>query len=185
MKILQRLGRKRFDAAARKIYVTLVEQARQPGFYTLCGVPDTADGRFDMILLHGFLLLRRLKRDHDRTADLGQAVFDLMFADMDQNLREMGVGDLAVGKRIKGMAQAFYGRIAAYEAGLAEGPEVLEDALRRNLYRHVSPEDGHVAAIAQYMDREAGLLDDIDTEIFFAGDLSFGPAPGSPGKSKQ
>lgn len=182
MKILQRLGRKRFDDAARKIYVTLVEQSRQPDFYTLCGVPDTADGRFDMILLHGFLLLRRLKRDHDRTADLGQAVFDLMFADMDQNLREMGVGDLSVGKRIKGMVEAFYGRIAAYEAGLAEGPEVLENALRRNLYRHVSPEDGQVAVIAQYMEREAGFLDNIDTETFFAGNLSFGPAPGSPGK---
>ncbi len=182
MKLLGLFGAKRFEEAANRIYLSLVEQARQPGFYLSCGVPDTADGRFDMIILHAFLLLRRLKKDHEQTAELAQELFDLMFADMDQNLREMGVGDLSVGKRIKGMAEAFYGRIAAYEAGLTEGPEVLENALRRNLYRHVSPEDDQVAAIAQYMDREAGRLDDIEIETFSAGDMTFGPAPGSPGK---
>jgi cytochrome b pre-mRNA-processing protein 3 len=139
-----------------------------------------------MILLHAFLLLRRLKRDHARTADLGQAVFDLMFADMDQNLREMGVGDLAVGKRVKGMAAAFYGRIAAYEAGLEDNDgKTLEDALRHNLYRKTSPRDDQVAAIAGYVGREAKDLDDIDTKALIAGEVAFGPAPGGPEKAEQ
>ena len=133
MKLFGLFGAKRFDEAAHRIYFSLVEQARQPGFYLSCGVPDTADGRFDMIILHAFLLLRRLKKDHEQTAELAQELFDLMFADMDQNLREMGLGDLAVGKRIKGMAAAFYGRIQAYEDGLAGNETMLVDSLRRNL----------------------------------------------------
>jgi cytochrome b pre-mRNA-processing protein 3 len=186
MKLLDLFNAKGFDETARKIYAKIVAQARQPGFYTFCGVPDTADGRFDMILLHAFLLLRRLKRDHARTADLGQAVFDLMFADMDQNLREMGVGDLAVGKRVKGMAAAFYGRIAAYEAGLEDNDgKTLEDALRHNLYRKTSPRDDQVAAIAGYVGREAKDLDDMDTKALIAGEVAFGPAPGGPEKAEQ
>ncbi len=89
MKLFDFFRPKDFNETARKIYAALVEQARQPAFYLSCGVPDTPDGRFDMILLHAVLVLRRLKRDHDKTADLSQAVFYLMFADMDQNLREM------------------------------------------------------------------------------------------------
>lgn len=168
--------------AARRLYVCVVKQARQPGFYLTCGVPDTADGRFDMILLHAFLLLRRTKRDHDRTAYLGQAFFDLMFADMDQNLREMGLGDLAVGKRVKGMAAAFYGRIQAYEDGLAGDEAALVDSLRRNLYRKTEPDDSQLSTVADYMRREAARLDHIDTDRLLRGELDFGPAPAAPEK---
>jgi cytochrome b pre-mRNA-processing protein 3 len=166
------------EAAAKQLYATLVAQARQPGFYTACGVPDTPDGRFDMILLHAFLLLRRLKRDHAKTVALGQAVFDLMFADMDQNLREMGVGDLSVGKRVKAMAQAFYGRIAAYETGLAaSNGGTLAHALRRNLYRKMHPADADLARIADYLRREADNLDQQLLDAMLKGDVRFGPAP--------
>lgn len=165
------------DEAANRLYAALVEQARRPGFYTACGVPDTPDGRFDMILLHAFLLLRRLKRDHAKTAALGQSVFDLMFADMDQNLREMGVGDLSVGKRVKAMAQAFYGRIAAYEAGLANDDDTLTEALRRNLYRKTAPADAAVARVADYLRREAGNLDRQPVEALLGGEARFGQAP--------
>ena len=106
--------------ASHALYNRVVEQARRPAFYTTCGVPDTLDGRFDMIVLHAFLLFHRLKLDHPRSADLSQSVFDLMFADMDRSLREMGAGDLGVGKKVKTMVRACYGRIAAYEAGLAD-----------------------------------------------------------------
>ncbi len=170
-----------FDETARKIYTSLVEQARQPVFYLSCGVPDTPDGRFDMILLHAVLVLRRLKRDHDKTADLSQAVFDLMFADMDQNLREMGIGDLGVGKRVKAMAKAFYGRAQAYEAGLEEeGTDVLNQALARNLYRKTSPEAAQIAAIADYMRTEIRRLDECGIESLITGSLAFGPAPDGP-----
>jgi cytochrome b pre-mRNA-processing protein 3 len=170
-----RVGRS--EAPARRLYLSLVAQARQPGFYLRCRVPDTVDGRFDMILLHAFLVLRRLKRDHPRTADLAQAVFDLMFADMDRNLREMGVGDLAVGRRVKAMAAAFYGRIAAYEAGLDDGEAALAEALRRNLFRKANPTPADIDAVAAYVRREARALDAQPLASLMAGMVSFGPPP--------
>ncbi len=177
-KILGFFGRgDRLDGPARGLYVTLVAQARRPDFYVHCGVPDTADGRFDMILLHAFLVLRRLKRDRQRTAELGQALFDVMFADMDRNLREMGVGDLGVGRRVKAMAAAFYGRIAAYEAGLADDDATLAAALGRNLYRKSEPSPAQVASIAGYLRREAAALDAQPLAGLLAGAVSFGPPP--------
>lgn len=170
-------GGDRRDGPARGLYESLVAQARQPGFYLHCGVSDTVDGRFDMILLHAFLVLRRLKRDHGQTAELGQALFDLMFADMDSNLREMGVGDLGVGRRVKAMAEAFYGRIAAYEAGLADDDAMLAEALRRNLFRKAEPAAPAVACVVDYIRREAAALDGQPLAALMAGKVSFGPAP--------
>jgi cytochrome b pre-mRNA-processing protein 3 len=162
------------EAAAAGLYVRVVEQARQPLFYLGLGVPDTPDGRFDMIALHAALLLRRLRRERERTEAVSQAVFDLMFADMDQNLREMGVGDLAVGKRIKAMAQGFYGRLAAYDVGLAaEGDEVLADALARNVFRHRPPGEGDARGLAAYMRRQTEALDAQPVEALLAGDVHF------------
>jgi cytochrome b pre-mRNA-processing protein 3 len=172
-------GADRLDGPARGLYGSLVKQARQPGFYLHCGVPDTVDGRFDMILLHAFLVLRRLKRDRRHTAELGQALFDLMFADMDRNLREMGVGDLAVGRRIKAMAEAFYGRIAAYEAGLADDA-MLADALKRNLYRKAAPAAPEIAGVVAYLRREAAALDAQPLAGLMTGTVTFGPAPTGP-----
>jgi cytochrome b pre-mRNA-processing protein 3 len=130
--ILAGPGRDVRDSAAM-LYARAVEQARRPEFYSGLGVPDTLDGRFEMIALHVFLLLHRLKQSGEAAA-LAQALFDVMFQDMDQNLREIGVGDLSVGKRVKTMAKALYGRCAAYEAGLVEGDASLAAALRRNLF---------------------------------------------------
>ncbi len=131
-----------------------------------------------MIALHAALVLRRLKGDGDVTADLAQEIFDLMFADMDQNLREMGVGDIGVGKRVKGMAQGFYGRLAAYDAALeASGNEDLIAALRRNLFRKSTPTDRQVTAVAEYVRRETVLMDAQTTRSFLSGTVSFGPPP--------
>lgn len=162
---------------ARDLYESVVLQARRPEFYLNCGVSDSVDGRFDMIALHAFLVLRRLKRDHERTADLAQNLFDTMFEDMENNLREMGAGDLGVSRRVKAMAKAFYGRIAAYEAGLASGDEVLAEALLRNLYRQREPEDP--GAMCRYMRGEAEALDAMDVERLLEGEVAFGPPPGS------
>lgn len=158
--------------AALRLYKAIVTQSREPGFYLRLGVPDTADGRFDMIALHAFLVLYRLKKDRPQTAPLTQALFDLMFADMDQNLREMGVGDLSVGKKIKKMAAAFQGRIVAYETALAV-PEALEQALARNVYRHVEPAPLHVSALARYVRVQVDALDRQPTERFAAGEVTF------------
>ena len=126
LRLFRRSGRER---AVDELYATVVAQARQPHFYAAWDVPDTAEGRFEMIALHAFLLLRRLKAERQRTATLAQDFFDLMFADLDRNLREMGIGDTGIGKRVKAMAQSFYGRIAAYDAGLADGDAALGDPL--------------------------------------------------------
>ena len=179
MKLGRLFRRPRWRGIAHELYAAIVLQARRPEFYARCVVPDTPDGRFDAIALHAFLVLRRLKRDHARTAQLAQALFDIMFEDMDQNLREMGVGDLGVGKRVKAMAQAFYGRAAAYETTSAGDDAALGEALRRNLYRGTAPGDADVAAVVAYMRREAAVLDALDVERLIEGNLRFGTPPGA------
>ncbi len=115
------------------IYGMIVTQAREPLFYKTLQVPDTVDGRFDMILLHLWIALSRLKQGNDK--ELSQALFDHFCSDMDANLREMGVGDLTVPKRMQAFGEAFYGRSAAYDRALAEGRrEPLAEALDRNIY---------------------------------------------------
>jgi len=127
----QRRERQRLDRIAHKLYATMVEQARVPLFYSDLGVPDTLDGRFDCLSLHMSLLVRRMGK-----TDLTQALVDLMFADMDQNLRESGVSDLAVGRRVRKLAEAFYGRLHAYADAVDRQDLVaMEQALCRNLYR--------------------------------------------------
>ena len=166
------------NEVAMGLYEKVVVQARQPQFYTAHGVPDTPDGRYDMIMLHAFLLLHRLKLDHGETEDTAQAFFDLMFEDMDKNLREMGAGDVGIGRRIKDMAKAFYGRIAAYEEGLNADDDTLETALRRNIYRNEAPTAEQVAHLALYMRREAASLKTQSTAALLQADLSFGnPEP--------
>ena len=92
------------EAFAAALYRRTAEQARAPDLFEGCGIPDTLDGRFDTVGLHVILLIQRLRTDPDPVgAQLAQAVFDAMFADMDITLREMGVSDLAVGKRVKRM----------------------------------------------------------------------------------
>ena len=167
--------KRRWQKPAEGLYLSLVAQSRQEQFYVGDGVPDTVDGRFDMICLHAFLVLRRLKAEQTPdAAELAQAVFDLMFQDMDRNLREMGVGDLSVGKHIKGMAKALYGRIAAYEDGVTAadaGP--LADALKRNLYRGTDPDPAQVEAMSSYVRAQAAALAGQPIVELMAGKVSF------------
>ena len=92
--------------AADRAYGAIVGQARLPEFFTALGVPDTLDGRFELICLHAFLFLRRLKTEGAAAASLGQQIVDTMFADFDRSLREIGTGDLSVGRQVKRMAEA-------------------------------------------------------------------------------
>jgi cytochrome b pre-mRNA-processing protein 3 len=164
---------------AEALYAKVVAQARRPEFYTDLGVPDTADGRFELIALHAFLVLRRLKAEPG-AGELSQVLFDHMFANLDQNLREMGIGDLSIGRHVKALAEGFYGRIAAYDAGLAEGDSVLGEAFRRNLYRHTTPSDEALAGMSAYLRREAAALDCAGVDALRKGEFAFGPAP-NPG----
>lgn len=165
--------RRRRERIAHSLYLSIVAQARRPAFYARLGVPDTVDGRFDLIVAHAFVVMRRLGRV-DGGKDLSQALFDLMFADMDQQLREMGVSDLAVGRKVRQMAEAFYGRIAAYEKGLAGGGNGLAEALARNLYRaEVTADAAHAAAMARYLVAEEGHLATQGDAALLAGNVTF------------
>jgi cytochrome b pre-mRNA-processing protein 3 len=144
------------EAAAERLYAAAVAQARVPAFYLRYGVPDTLDGRFEMIGLHVFLLMRRLKSEGEAGRALSQSVCDRFFDDLDRSLREMGAGDLGVGRRVKTMAKAFYGRIAAYDASFSGA--ALEDALARNLYGTVEAKPEHLAAMGRYLRAAAANL---------------------------
>lgn len=149
---------KKTDPAVHDLYGRLVEKARDPAFYAALGVPDTIDGRFDMIVLHAMLVLRRLRGQGDAAESRGQELFDLMFKDMDQSLRELGVGDMSVGKHIKRMAQAFYGRAERAEAGLdarLKDPtnDSLGQALLETVYRKTPPANAALSALQDYMIR--------------------------------
>ena len=158
--------------AALAAYGRIVERAREPVFYTEWGVPDTLDGRFELLALHAFLVLNRLKREHAASEGFAQLLFDTMFADLDRALREMGIGDLGVGKRVKAMATGFYGRIVAYEKGLADRA-ALVDALRRNLYGTAAPSEAQLDQAAGYVTRQAASLAAEPLAALLAGDIGF------------
>lgn len=143
--IFNGLLRKR-ETASERLYGAIVAAARHPVPYADWGVADSLDGRFDMIALHLFLVLDRLKGD---VPELRQALVDTFFDDMDRSLREMGVGDLSVGKKVRKMAEVFYGRVTAYEKALAEDEGALRSALARNVYPDGEP-GGAVAKLAAY-----------------------------------
>jgi cytochrome b pre-mRNA-processing protein 3 len=136
------------------LYGMIVAQARLPCFYRDYGVPDTVNGRFDLIVLHLALVLDRLMRDPAQR-DAGQALFDRFCEDMDDNLREMGISDLKVPKEMRRMGEAFYGRAQAYQAALAaEGDQALVEAIARNIFGATPPGPAAALRLALYM-REA------------------------------
>lgn len=175
--ILSLFRRGRHERAGFQLYTTTVGAARDPFLYTDLGVPDTLDGRFDMIGLHAFLLIRRLSRDAEPGPALAQAVFDAMFSDMDINLRELGVGDLSVGRKVKEMWEAFHGRSRAYSAALdAEDDVAFETALARNVWRGVDPSTDGQAGLARLSRSQLAHLGTQALPDLLAGAVSFLPA---------
>lgn len=163
-------------AAAEALHRQIAEQSRLPYFFTELGVDDSIDGRFDLLVLHGFLVMHRLKKEGDAAKALGQFLFDKMFEGMDVSLREMGVGDLSVGKRIKGMATAFYGRVDAYTVPLEAGDrEGLSAALNRNLFRSKGEPD-FLGRVADYTFKVADELSQHSLTELSSGQLRF-PSP--------
>jgi cytochrome b pre-mRNA-processing protein 3 len=140
------------------VYGMIVAQARSPTFYRSYGVPDTVGGRFDMIVLHLVLVLRWWRAAAPNVRPLGQQIFDRFCRDMDHNFREMGVGDLAVPKEMRRVAEAFYGRAGAYEAALDGGDRgALETALARNVFGVAEPPLG-ARRLASYMEEATRRL---------------------------
>ncbi len=132
-------------------------------------MPDTVDGRFDMIILHAFAVLDRLKGEEP---EFRQALVDELFRDMDRSLREMGVGDLSVGKKVRKMAEVFYGRIAAYDKALAESREALDAAIARNIFPDGAP-PGAPQKLADYLLDQRRVLSVQGTAAIAAGTVRF------------
>jgi cytochrome b pre-mRNA-processing protein 3 len=153
--LLNRRGK--HERAGFQLYGSAVAAARDPYLYARFGIPDTLDGRFDAIGLYVFLLIRRLSQDAEPGPALAQAVFDAMFSDMDINLREMGVGDMSVGKRNRAMWEAFHGRSAAYAAAW-EDDSALAASIGRNLWRGAEPPVGSAAALARVAKAQSACL---------------------------
>jgi cytochrome b pre-mRNA-processing protein 3 len=152
-------ARRERRSAAETLYASLVRQAREPFLFAELEAPDTREGRLEMVLLHAVLVLRRLQQEGEAGRTLAQVLFDLMFADIDQHLREWGVGDLSVGKEVKKVAQTFYARAAAMEPGLADGePESLVPVLLRNLYGDDEGSIGPARGLATYLVGQSAWL---------------------------
>jgi cytochrome b pre-mRNA-processing protein 3 len=172
----RRIRARREPSAGRKLYFAVVAQSRLPAFYGSFGVPDTVPGRFDMVVLHAALVFRRLRAIGGEAEALSDAMFETMTADLDRSVREVGIGDQGVGKRVKVMASSFFGRARAYDAALG-GIESLEDALRRNLYGTVTVSDEVVARMAGYVRAAAAAVAARSLADLADGNPGFPPTP--------
>ncbi len=165
--------------AAWALYGRVVDQARQEALFQSLGIPDNLDGRFESIVLHLVLVLRRLRKDFPESESLAGALQEVFFADMDRSLREMGAGDLGVGKRVQRMAEGFMGRLGSYEAALDEvsskGQDNLRAALLRNVYGTLSPETVDPAGLQKYVIEQAAALDLQKGEDLHRGEPGFIP----------
>ncbi|MDP1975672.1 MAG: ubiquinol-cytochrome C chaperone family protein [Alphaproteobacteria bacterium] len=161
------LFQNRYKKPAYSLYQRLVEQARSPLFYETLKIEDSIKGRFELILIHAFLVLHRLKK-HKK---LGQNLFDLLFYDLDRSIRELGVGDLSVGKKIKSFAELFYARIECYEKGLDDF-----DFLKQSLvsfFEKSALDSLKLADLALYMTRQVEILTKISDTDLIKGEIVF------------
>ncbi len=170
--MLKILGKsKKRTEQVERVHAALVSRAREPVFFTRFNVADTLDGRFDLLALHAWLLLDRLRQTGQ--GDLAQGLTDAIFLSFDEGLRDLGTGDMGMGRRIKAMADAFYGRMQAYSASgdLAS----MAAALARNLYRGAEGRDVQSAALAHYI---FSARDHLARGDMSEGQVDFGPLPG-------
>ena len=148
MIMLQNLFRPRpRERLGEALYDVAVRQARAPGFYTALGVADRIDARFELYTLHVLLLVMRLRDEGERGAEAAQALFDTYVSALDHALRELGVGDISVGKKMRKLGEAMYGRMSAYEPPLRAGDRTaLASGLARNVFEADDPARGEALA---------------------------------------
>ena len=176
MAFLGLFGRKQYERAGFELYTAAVQAARDPYIFETLRVPDTLDGRFDVIGVYVFLIVNRLHAESKVGRDLAQAIFDAMFSDMDINLREIGVSDMRIGKRVRDMWEAFNGRSAAYAAAVEAGDlAALTEAAARNVWRGKAPEDA-AGALAALMLEQAAHLRAQPIAALASGKIDFRPA---------
>jgi len=164
------------DVAAR-LYAEAVAAARRPHLYEAAGVPDTVDGRYDLLVAHLHLLLRRLRAEEGRAQRIAQSLMDRFVDDMDANLREMGIGDLAVAKRVHDTLGGLFGRAKAYDAALdADDPAALAAAVDRNVFGSVAEAGPGAGLVAAYLLHVARALAAMPVDALFDPAFTF-PAP--------
>jgi cytochrome b pre-mRNA-processing protein 3 len=160
-------------AISDALYATIVAAARQPPFYSDWNVPDTPLGRFEMLSLHMFLFQHRLRGESGASRELAQILIDAFFADVDHSLRELGIGDLGIPKRMKKLARMFYGRTAAYADALERADR---EALAAALMRNVRPDAAawpEAAELAAYVVEADAMLARQPSEGIRAGSLAY------------
>ena len=152
--------RQRQNEIASRIYDSTVQRSRGIDLYARMGAPDTVEGRFELLTVHVLLSIERLNGLGDRGRAVGQDLFDLYLHNLDSALREMGVGDLAVGKRMKTLGQLFYGRGVAYRDALTSAnPRDLEAVVTRTILAEEAGKSP--VALARYLTNEAKRLNGV------------------------
>ncbi len=171
------------ESAAAAAYGAVVAQARAPALYAALGVPDSVTGRFEMVVLHTVLVIERLRREGEPGTALGQLVFDDFCKDMDQSLRELGFGDMAVPKRMKKLGESFYGRAEAYGRTLADKAGLAE-AIARNVFPDGAAPAG-AGRLADYAVATAAALAETLLADIGAGRVAFPDPAGFAGGDKR
>ncbi|MGL4636959.1 MAG: ubiquinol-cytochrome C chaperone family protein [Beijerinckiaceae bacterium] len=165
-------SRKKAEPSVERLYGDIVAASRTPALYRDCGVPDTVMGRFESLGLHVVLVLRRLRELPAPADSLAQDLVDRFFLDLDGSLRQIGIGDVSVPKKIKKLGQAFYGRADAYNNALDEtaAADALEMALARNVLEKAD-QPGLATALAQYTRHQVAHLSNHDLTDILSGRL--------------
>ncbi len=167
--------RKPAQIAGLALYNACVDQARLPVFYEAFGVPDTVEGRFEIYTLHVFLVLHRLKQQGARATDTAQGLFDTYLSSLDDALREMGVGDLSVGKKMRKLGEAFYGRVKNYDAAFKSLPDIteLETLLQRTVYGGAV--SNGLSSLTGYVLHQVESLNATPLDMLLEGQVSWRP----------
>ena len=175
--LLERLFRPRpAREAGRTLYAGAVAQARSPALYADFGAPDTPEGRFEVYTLHVMLLLDRLRAEGDAAREVSQGLFDTYLSALDHALRELGVGDLSVGRKMRRLGEAFYGRGKSYDAAFAALPDTgpLEALIGRTVYADAEP--GQAPRLAAYVIAQRQRLAGQPLDALLAGQAEWAPA---------
>ncbi|HEY3797065.1 MAG TPA: ubiquinol-cytochrome C chaperone family protein [Caulobacteraceae bacterium] len=160
-------------AVGERLYAAIVAQARSPAIYADMGAPDTPDGRFEVYTLHVLLALERLRGQSPAASAVAQALFDAYLGGLDHGLREMAVGDLSVGKTMRKLGEAFYGRGKALDAALAELPDrtALEALIARTIFGGDDAADP--APLTDYFLAAHAALAETPVEALTAGEIAW------------
>ena len=167
--VLQKLFRPRpARSTGAALFQAVTQQARQAALYSDFGVPDTVEGRFELYSLHVILLVCRLKGEGPAANEVSQALFDTYLRSLDDALREMGVGDLSVGKKMRKLGEAFYGRAKAYDSALAADSDGLQALIGRTLFADAP--GGDAAAMTDYVRRAFAALAALPVDRLLGGE---------------